>query len=298
MDSLKRGPLGWLAAFAVTAAVLPAMSAEITGSLSDVKPKPFGGSLLVQTAGTVNEADNRSTSGLYLLGANYSMPQPKGSIVVAASLGYQTQYSYQGEGTQTLLADKMPEGKSGDWIDPRISIVQTIPELWNLDSISFGLKGTIAGLSYASEQKTQVFSVGPTFSYSKYLGTYWSRLNKLTFTQRFDYRYIHHNYMTRNDGKVNTPQFMAVENLFEHALGTRSSLTFNIGYSYGITYQSSGHGDIDVGLDFSYNLTDYWSMSLGVGNDTSGYAADGQSKELNFLNPESASAYLNLAIKI
>jgi hypothetical protein len=311
----------WMAAVAVIALSSPGWSAETTTStstiaptsssgstntqsqisqkLDEVLPSPIQTSLLMQTAGMLNSGDYPDASGLYLASITYTKKLKQGTLVGAMATGYQMSYAYQGGGTQTLYADTMPEGKSGDLIDPRFSVVRTFePGTLGLDSLAAGIKGTLAGLSYASERKSQAFAVGPSVTISKNLRSYWKQLSKLTLIEKINYRYIHHHYKNQNSGKVNSPHFAGATTILDYQLGSRSSVSVSGDYSYIVSYQNTAQGILGVGLDFTYNFTDYWSGSIGVSNDTNGFASDGQTRELNLLKPESASAYLNLEIKI
>jgi hypothetical protein len=256
------------------------------------------GSILVQTASTVNTADYRSSSGLYMGTLGYNFPKQKGSLTASLSTGYQTQYTYQGEPTQTDAAGKMPEGQSGDLVDPRISLMRTKPEEGPFDSISYGVKATLAGMSQASEYASQVFSIGPSAGFTENLGSLWKPLSKVTLSQTLNYRYIHHNYKTQNNGKVNSPHSMTVGSNFDYALGSRSGIVLGLSYAYRLSYQNVQKTAFGAGLEAYYTLTDEWSLSLGVSNDTTGFAADGQTRELDLMKPQNASAYLNINVKI
>jgi hypothetical protein len=293
---------GRLAAIAVIVSVASfANGAEQTSTSTATapkKPSAIAGKFLVQTAGTMNQAGEKSSSGLYLATAGYKIPLEDGALSASASIGYQRQYSYEGGATQTLFADEMPEGRAWDWVDPRLSFVRTQEKALGFESISYGVKGTLAGLSYASERKTQVFSAGPSFSFTNNVGAFWGNPGNVTWISMWDYRYVHHNYKTQNTGKINSPHVFLQNNILNYRLGSRSDLALFVGYLAAYSYQNVLKSALSAGLEFNYVLSDQLSTALGVGNDTTGFAADGQSRELNFFNADSATFYFNLELTI
>lgn len=287
--TLRRG----FAALAVFLIAAPLSAAEQTSTATITAPKPskFGASLLLQTAGTVNTSNERSSSGLYLATGTYTRPLADGALSASASVGYQRQYTYEGGATQTLFADTMPEGRSGDWIDPRLALMRSHKAVWGFDSVAYGAKATIAGLSFASERKTQAFGLGPSLSLTKT----WGRTTSIT---KVDYRYVHHHYKTRNNGTINSPHVFLLTEIVDYSLGSRSGLALSLGLTEALSYQDVLKGGFGAGLEGYYNLSDKMSASLGVSNESTGYATDGQSRELDLMNPDSATFYFNLEFKI
>ncbi|MEQ1876201.1 MAG: hypothetical protein ABL958_06115 [Bdellovibrionia bacterium] len=289
------------AAFAVVLFSLTVQAAQESTSTTTAPPKPasISGKFLVQTAGTLNQAGERGASGLYLASGSYKMPLKDGAVSVGASIGFQRLYLYEGGSTQTMFADTMPENRNWDWIDPRVSLMRKQDEALGFDSIGYGVKATIAGLSFSSERKTQVFGIGPSFNFTHNVGK-WLRgkEGRLTLNQSWDYRYIHHNYKTRNSGTINSPHSFSWFNNFGYSLGSRTDLTLSLGYSGAVSYQDVIKSSLGAGLEFGYVLSNEMNMALGFSNDTTGFAADGQSRELNLMNPDSATFYFNLDLTI
>lgn len=301
---LKHGWWGRLAAIAVIVFSFQVNGAQESTSTTQVEKPPekkspsISGNFLLQTAGTLNQAGDKMASGLYLLSGSYKIPTEDGSISFGGSIGYQRMYTYEGAATQTLFAAQMPENRNWDWVDPRLSVARTQKEVLGVESISYGLGTTIAGLSYASERKSQAFAIGPNFKWTNNVGAFWGKPGRLTLTQAWSYRYVHHHYKTTNSGGINAPHSFLLSNVFDYSLGSRSSVSMNLGYAGGISYQDVVKSGFAGGIEFAYTLSDELATSLGFSNDTTGYAADGQTRELNFMNPDSATFYFNLDITI
>jgi hypothetical protein len=268
--------------------------ATIATTIPAVPSSKWTGSLLYQVGTMINTDDTQNYSGLYHGTLGYSHEVDGGTWSVSLGFGFHESYMYEGSETADLYAGKLPEGETGDWVDPILSLKRSF-KAKSVDTYSFGLSSSIAGASRQSVLEKRIGSLGFVGSYSvaaKGLGMPW-----LTWTQGAGYRYAIYREDIQADGRVNPLHRIrnTGELVFDLGKGFSSSLTGI--YDYNVNQQSTVKTISSGNIELAYDLNQM-SFAIGVSNDSSGLSVDGLKYEVNLTGAESASAYFSFGLKI
>lgn len=278
--------------------------ATVAPEETKVVPKKYklGGSLAIDTASTVNPADPIDVSGSYVGTISYKkmVADTSDQVEYTASLsvGYMRSYSYEGGSVNTIYGGELSEGKAGDFVDPRAKISKSFREVGPLDSVGIAVTGGLGGLSRSSEKSTWIGSLGASVSYTKGLGAFTEKLKKFEISQALMASYGFYNYKTRNDGRINKPFSMMLNNGLAYEFGSGWSASTSLILIQQINFRNTVAYMTSVGFEVGYQPHEKVSLGLGVSTSSGLLAPNGIDYQFIVYRPDAAIGYLSAVISI